>query len=91
MAKKGRHRRYVEAREFQRSSTFNLEEFDLDAPDPFALPDTGVGDDDVETDGDDHYADLAAKYADFDTSSGAATASTDKADDAAPADDSDDD
>ena len=84
MAKKGRHRRYVEAREFQRSSTFNLEEFDLDAPDPFALPDTGVeDDDDFESDGDDHYADLAAKYADFDTSSNDGAPS---ADDAASAD-----
>lgn len=84
MAKKGRHRRYVEAREFQRSSTFNLEEFDLDAPDPFALPETGVEDDDVESDGDDHYADLAAKYADFDTSSDDSAPS---ADDTAVSDD----
>lgn len=69
MAKKGRHRRYEEAREFQRSSTFSVEEFDLDAPDPFALPETGVRpDDDVddEDDADDEYAALAAKYADFD-------------------------
>lgn len=69
MVKKGRHRRYEEARRFQRSSSFNLEEFDLDAPDPFALPDTGVedGDDDFEGDDEeDKYAELARKYADYD-------------------------
>ncbi|MCP3934637.1 MAG: hypothetical protein GY708_04610 [Actinomycetia bacterium] len=67
--KKGRHRRYEEARRFQRSSTFDLEEFDLDAPDPFALPETGVEEDDDQfEDEDDKYAELARKYADFDDS-----------------------
>ena len=65
MVKKGRHRRYEEARRFQRSSSFNLEEFDLDAPDPFALPDTGVNfddDDDEYDDEEDKYAELARKW-----------------------------
>ncbi len=67
MVKKGRHRRYEEARRFQRSSTFDLEEFDLDAPDPFALPETRVEDDeDRLEDEEDKYAELARKYADFD-------------------------
>ena len=87
MAKKGRHRRYIEAREFQRSSTFSVENFDLDAPDPFALPDTGVRFDDdvdeVEELDDDKYAELAAKYADFGkakSKTGSATPDEDDAD-----------
>jgi len=88
VAKKGRHRRYIEAREFQRSSTFSVENFDLDAPDPFALPATRSDDDldegvdeDVESDSadDDKYAALAAKYADLDDSG---SGSSSKADDA---------
>lgn len=88
MAKKGRHRRYIEAREFQRSSTFSVENFDLDAPDPFALPDTGVRFDDdvdeVEELDDDKYAELAAKYADFGTANsktGSTTNSAERDDD----------
>lgn len=61
--KKGRHRRYEEARKFQRdlAGSFDLESFDLDAPDPFALPETRGRDEE-----DDQYADIAAKYADPD-------------------------
>ena len=57
--KKGRHRRYEEARRFQRdaASSFSVEDFDLDAPDPWALPNTSEDDDE-----DDPYADLAARY-----------------------------
>ncbi|HEC08752.1 MAG TPA: hypothetical protein ENI86_04170 [Acidimicrobiales bacterium] len=57
--KKGRHRRYEEARRFQRdaASSFSVEDFDLDAPDPWALPKTSDDEED-----DDPYADLAAKY-----------------------------
>jgi len=87
VAKKGRHRRYIEAREFQRSSTFSVENFDLDAPDPFALPETRADDDDldddVETDtasaDDDKYAELAAKYADLDDSGSVSSSSSDDA------------
>lgn len=67
--KKGRHRRYEEARKFQRDSAaqFTVEDFDFDAPDPFDL---SQDHDDMESeeDEDDRYADLAAKYADFDPS-----------------------
>lgn len=60
--KKGRHRRYEEARKFQRdlASSFDVESFDLDEPDPFALPDTRPPAADED---DDQYAELAAKYA----------------------------
>ena len=81
VVKKGRHRRYEEARRFQRSSSFNLEEFDLDAPDPFALPDTGVNfddDDDEYDDEEDKYAELARKYADFDDGEGDDSAEDDR-------------
>lgn len=59
--KKGRHRRYEEARKFQRdaASDFSVEDFDFDAPEPWASDD-----DDEGSDGDDQYAELAAKYAD---------------------------
>jgi hypothetical protein len=62
--KKGRHRRYEEARKFQRdlAGSFDVESFDLDEPDPFALPDTNPR----PPDEDDQYAELAAKYADVD-------------------------
>ena len=76
--KKGRHRRYEEARKFQRdtASQFTVEDFDFDATDPFSLRDDDDAVEDAEDDQygdvadkyDDHYADLAAKYADFDTS-----------------------
>ena len=71
--KKGRHRRYEEARKFQRDTAaqFTVENFDFDAPDPFSLSERPVNDDDEVIDGsdavDDEYEDLAAKYADFDT------------------------
>lgn len=62
--KKGRHRRYEEARKFQRdlASSFDVESFDLDEPDPFALPDTRP----PAADEDEQYADVAARYADDD-------------------------
>ena len=72
--KKGRHRRYEEARKFQRDTAaqFTVEDFDFDAPDPFARRDDDDREDDHDEDSaetyDDHYDDLAAKYADFDTS-----------------------
>jgi hypothetical protein len=58
--KKGRHRRYEEARKFQRdlASSFDIESFDLDEPDRWGLPDTTT-----QTSEDDQYAELAAKYA----------------------------
>jgi len=57
MVKKGRHRRYEEARRFTRdaASSFSVEDFDLDAPDPFALPDVRPSEEEEE-------ARLAAKY-----------------------------
>ena len=61
--KKGRHRRYEEARKFHRdlASSFSVEDFDLDAPDPFSLPDTTRPADQGD---DSQYGELAAKYAD---------------------------
>jgi hypothetical protein len=58
--KKGRHRRYEEARKFQRdlASSFDIESFDLDEPEPWGLPETTS-----QTQDDDQYAELAAKYA----------------------------
>lgn len=71
--KKGRHRRYEEARKFQRenAAAFTVEDFDFDAPDPFTISDDDDRDDAHDDSGDDYdeYSDLAAKYADFDTSS----------------------
>ena len=63
--KKGRHRRYEEARKFQRdlAGSFDIESFDLDEPDPWALPDTGPR----PNQDDDQYAELAEKYAVDDT------------------------
>lgn len=63
MVKKGRHRRYEEARRFNRdaASSFNVEDFDLDAPDPFALPDVRPPEDEEE-----RLAALAAKYGEDD-------------------------
>lgn len=72
--KKGRHRRYEEARKFQRDTAaqFTVEDFDFDAPDPFSLSDDEDKDGDEEyddlADKYDEYSDLADKYADFDTS-----------------------
>jgi hypothetical protein len=58
--KKGRHRRYEEARKFQRdlASSFDIESFDLDEPEPWGLPETTS-----QSQDDDQYAELAAKYA----------------------------
>ena len=64
MVKKGRHRRYEEARRFNRDnaeSSFNIEEFDLDAPDPFALLDIAA-DDDADDDQDERTAALTRQY-----------------------------
>ena len=59
--KKGRHRRYEETRKFQRQNAdSSIEDIDLDAPDPWALPVT----EDEEPDEDDQYAALAEKYND---------------------------
>ncbi|MEM8903183.1 MAG: hypothetical protein AAGA17_12375 [Actinomycetota bacterium] len=57
--KKGRHRRYEEARKFKRQSS-SIEDIDLET-DPFF----GDADDDEDEDAnDDPWADLAAKYND---------------------------
>ena len=86
--KKGRHRRYEEARKFQRDTAaqFTVEDFDFDAPDPFSLSDDD-GDHEEDDQYDDladkydDYSDLAAKYADFDTSNGTSTSNGDADDD----------
>lgn len=57
--KKGRHRRYEEARKFKRQSS-SIEDIDLET-DPFF-----GDDDDDDDDADDPWADLAAKYNDDD-------------------------
>jgi hypothetical protein len=70
--KKGRHRRYEEARKFQRenaAASFSVEDFDFEA-DPWPSQDKEEADEsseDASDNDDDDYADLAAKYADFDT------------------------
>lgn len=56
--KKGRHRRYEEARKFKRQSS-SIEDIDLET-DPFF----GDADDDDQDESDDPWADLAAKYND---------------------------
>ncbi len=60
--KKGRHRRYEEARKFQRATAerFTVEDYDFDNSDRF-----GVEFDDEESTEDDQYADLADKYDDY--------------------------
>ncbi len=58
--KKGRHRRYEEARKFKRQSS-SIEDIDLET-DPF-FGDADDADDD-DGDADDPWADLAAKYND---------------------------
>ncbi len=75
LVKKGRHRRYEEARKFQRATAerFTVEDYDFDNSDRF-----GVEFDDEDSDPDDQYghladkyddySDLEAKYADFDSS-----------------------
>lgn len=59
--KKGRHRRYEEARKFKRQSS-SIEDIDLET-DPF-FGDVDEVDDDDQDDSDDPWADLAAKYND---------------------------
>ena len=73
--KKGRHRRYEEARKFQRATAerFTIEDYDFDNSDRFGVE----GDADEESAPDDQYShladkyddysDLEAKYADFDS------------------------
>ena len=70
--KKGRHRRYEEARKFQRenAAAFTVEDFDFEEPDLFSKDEEETPDDQY---GDlaekyDDYSELAAKYADFDDS-----------------------
>ncbi len=60
--KKGRHRRYEEARKFQRATAerFTVEDYDFDNSDRF-----GVEFDDEESAPDDQYGDLADKYDDY--------------------------
>ncbi|MFV1989191.1 MAG: hypothetical protein ACC652_00445 [Acidimicrobiales bacterium] len=56
--KKGRHRRYEEARKFKERES-NIEDMDLDDDSFFPA---AVSDDEDESDDGDPYADLAAKY-----------------------------
>lgn len=60
--KKGRHRRYEEARKFQRASAeqFTVEDYDFEDEGGFGLPTNR----DDKGDYDDQYAHLAAKYDD---------------------------
>ncbi len=60
--KKGRHRRYEEARKFQRESAqrFDVSEYDFDDDSNFGLSSKADGDGDGHYD--DQYSDLAAKY-----------------------------
>lgn len=76
--KKGRHRRYEEARKFQRATAerFTVEDYDFDNADRFGVeggdeesaPDDQYG---HLADKYDDYSDLEAKYADFDVASDA--------------------
>ncbi|MDG2114787.1 MAG: hypothetical protein P8N02_19540 [Actinomycetota bacterium] len=63
--KKGRHRRYEEARKFQRDTAaqFTVENFDFDAPDPFSLSDRENDDTDFDDGGydDDGYDDAKSE------------------------------
>ena len=61
--KKGRHRRYEEARKFQRATaeSFSVEDYDFDNSDRF-----GVELDDDESVRDDQYGHLADKYDSYD-------------------------
>lgn len=60
--KKGRHRRYEEARKFQRATAerFTIEDYDFDNDDRF-----GVELDDEDSAPDDQYGHLADKYDDY--------------------------
>ena len=71
--KKGRHRRYEEARKFQRenAAAFSVEDFEFDEPGLFSKEEEDAPDDqygDLADKYDDDYSDLADKYADFDDS-----------------------
>ena len=71
--KKGRHRRYEEARKFQRenAAAFSVEDFEFDEPDLLSKEEEAAPDDqygDLADKYDDDYSDLADKYADFDDS-----------------------
>ena len=71
--KKGRHRRYEEARKFQRenAAAFSVEDFEFDEPALFSKEEEDAPDDqygDLADKYDDDYSDLADKYADFDDS-----------------------
>ena len=61
--KKGRHRRYEEARKFQRATAerFSVEDYDFDNSDRF-----GVELEDDESVRDDQYGHLADKYDSYD-------------------------
>lgn len=67
MVKKGRHRRYEEARKFQRESAqrFDVSDYDFDEDDSFGLS-AKTESNKAEPDGDGHYddqySDLADKY-----------------------------
>lgn len=66
MVKKGRHRRYEEARKFQRESAqrFDVSDYDFDDDSNFGLSSKQDGEQAGDGDGhyDDQYSDLAAKY-----------------------------
>ena len=68
--KKGRHRRYEEARKFQRenSAAFTVEDFEFDEPDLFSKEEEDTPDDQYGglAEKYDDYSELAAKYADLD-------------------------
>ena len=71
--KKGRHRRYEEARKFQRenAAAFSVEDFEFDEPDLFSKEEEDAPDDqygDLADKNYDDYSDLADTYADFDDS-----------------------
>lgn len=64
--KKGRHRRYEEARKFRRDSAarFTVEDYDFDADDAFGGILEGEGDEGEEAEAplDTQYEDIAEKY-----------------------------
>jgi hypothetical protein len=68
--KKGRHRRYEEARKFQRenAAAFTVEDFEFDEPDLFSKEEEDTPDDQYGglAEKYDDYWELAAKYADLD-------------------------
>ena len=68
--KKGRHRRYEEARKFQRenAAAFTVEDFDFDEPDLFSKEEEDTPDDQYGglAEKYDDYSELAAEYADLD-------------------------